>query len=139
MLEDGEKRVVASRVVKVLVHRRDDRGMSLEPFASRCVRRGEVHELVTTDHDDTAAGARIDRVAFLGFVEIDNAGVIDRGDEVWCDGELVGTVLGFDACHHPNHYNILITTPTPRTGPELGLRPEVDVVFCPAVVPVPAL
>jgi hypothetical protein len=139
MLEDGEKRAVASRVVKVLVHRRDDRGMSLEPFASRCVRRGEVHELVTTDHDDTAAGARIDRVAFLGFVEIDNAGVIDRGDEVWCDGELVGTVLGFDACHHPNHYNILITTPTPRTGPELGLRPEVDVVFCPAVVAVPAL
>lgn len=139
MLEDGEKRAVAGRVVKVLVHRRDDRGMSLEPFASRCVRRGEVHELVTTDHDDTAAGARIDRVAFLGFVEIGNAGVIDRGDEVWHDGELVGTVLGFDACHHPNHYNILITTPTPRTGPELGLRPEVDVLFRPAVVAVPAL
>ncbi|MFJ6673501.1 DUF6917 domain-containing protein [Actinosynnema sp. NPDC091369] len=135
MLEDGEKRAVGSRVVKVLVHRRDDRGMSLEPFASRCVRRGEVHELVTTDHDDPAAGARIDRVAFLGFVEIGNAGVIDRGDEVWCDGELVGTVLGFDACHHPNHYNILITTPVPRTGPELGLRPEVEVVFSPAVVP----
>ncbi|MFD0202886.1 MULTISPECIES: DUF6917 domain-containing protein [Saccharothrix] len=135
MLEDGEKRAVGSRVVKVLVHRRDDRGMSLEPFASRCVRRGEVHELVTTDHDDTAPGARIDRVAFLGFVEIANAGVIDRGDEVWCDGELVGTVLGFDACHHPNHYNVLITTPTPRTGPELGLRPEVEVVFSPAVVP----
>ena len=137
MLEDGEKRAVGSRVVKVLVHRRDDRGMSLEPFASRCVRRGEVHELVTTDHDDTAPGARIDRVAFLGFVEIANAGVIDRGDEVWCDGELVGTVLGFDACHHPNHYNVLITTPTPRTGPELGLRPEVEVLFSPAVVPAP--
>jgi hypothetical protein len=135
MVEDGGKRAVGSRVVKVLVHRRHDRGMSLEPFASRCVRRGEVHELVTTDHDDTATGARIDRVAFLGFVEIDNAGVIDRGDEVWCEGELVGTVLGFDACHHPNHYNILITTPTPRTGPELGLRPEVGVVFSPAVVP----
>lgn len=135
MLEDGDKRAVGSRVVKVLVHRRDDRGMSLEPFASRCVRRGEVHELVTTDHDDTTPGARIDRVAFLGFVEIANAGVIDRGDEVWCDGRLAGTVLGFDACHHPNHYNILISTPTPRTGPELGLRPEMGVVFSPAVVP----
>lgn len=139
MLEDGEKRAVGSRVVKVLAHRRDDRGMSLEPFASRCVRRGDVHELVTTDHEDTAAGARIDRVAFLGFVEIANAGVIDRGDEVWCEGELVGVVLGFDACHHPNHYNILITTPIPRTGPELGLRPEMDVLFSPAVVAVPAL
>ncbi|QQQ79891.1 hypothetical protein IOD16_16750 [Saccharothrix sp. 6-C] len=138
MVEDGEKRAVGGRVVKVLVHRRDDRGMSLEPFASRCVRRGEVHELVTTDHEDTAAGARIDRVAFLGFVEIVNAGVIDRGDEVWCDGEFVGSVLGFDACHHPNHYNILITSPTPRTGPELGLRPEMDVLFSPAVVAVPA-
>ncbi|MCC8246510.1 DUF6917 domain-containing protein [Saccharothrix luteola] len=60
---------------------------------------------MTTDHDDTAAGARIDRVAFLGLVEIANAGVIDRGDEAWCDGE---------------------------TGPELGLRPEVDVLFSPA-------
>ncbi|WP_447008443.1 DUF6917 domain-containing protein [Saccharothrix isguenensis] len=135
MVEDGDKRAVGSRVVKVLVHRRDDRGMSLEPFASRCVRRGEVHELVATDHDDTAPGARVDRVAFVGFVEIANAGVIDRGDEVWCDGGLVGTVLGFDACHHPNHYNILISTPTPRTGPELGLRPEMGVVFSPAVVP----
>ncbi|MCC8246511.1 DUF6917 domain-containing protein [Saccharothrix luteola] len=39
MLEDGEKRAVGSRVFKVPAHRRDDRGMSLEPFASRCVRR----------------------------------------------------------------------------------------------------
>ncbi|GAA0221443.1 hypothetical protein GCM10010492_19470 [Saccharothrix mutabilis subsp. mutabilis] len=135
MLEDGPKRAVGSRVVKVLVHRRDDRGMSLEPFASRCVRQGEVHELVTTDQTDTTPGARIDRVGFLGFVEIGNAGVIDRGDEVRVDGRLVGTVLGFDACHHPNHYNILISTPEPRTGPEVGMDPELPVVFHPTAVP----
>jgi hypothetical protein len=134
VIEDGQKRPVGSKVVKVLVHRRDDRGMSLEPFASRCVRQGEVHELITTDHDETAPGSRIDRVAFLGFVEISNAGVIDRGDEVWVDGRLVGTVLGFDACHHPNHYNILVTTPQPRTGPEAGMHPELTVLFSPAAV-----
>jgi hypothetical protein len=129
MIENGAKRVVTGTVVKVLVHRRDDRGMSLEPYASRCVREGEVHELVTTDHRETAAGARIDRVGFLGFAELHRAGVIDRGDEFWIDGRLVGTVLGFDGCHFPNHYNILIATPTPVSGTDLGLRPEMSVGF----------
>jgi hypothetical protein len=127
--EDGAKRAVYGRLVKVLTHRRDDRGMALEEFASRCVRRGEVHELVTTDHTETAAGARIDRVGFLGFVEIGCAGVIDRGDEVWAGGHLVGTVLGFDACHFPNHYNILIAAPERLTGPQLDLAPEAEVRF----------
>ena len=127
--EDGAKRTVRGVLVKVLVHRRDDRGMLLEPFASRCVRAGEVHELVTTDHRDTASGARVDRVGFLGFVEIVEAGVIDRGDEVWAGDRLVGTVHGFDACHFPNHYNILIRTETPRTGPELRLEPELPIRF----------
>ncbi|MBC6468432.1 hypothetical protein HKK74_23460 [Actinomadura alba] len=119
-------------LVKVLVHRRDDRGMRLEPFASRCVRAGEVHELVTTDHHETAPGSRVDRVGFLGFVEIANAGVIDRGDEVWAGDRLVGTVHGFDSCHFPNHYNVLIRTDVPRTGPELRLEPETPVWFRPA-------
>jgi hypothetical protein len=135
MRENGQKRPVAAVVVKVLIHRRDDRGMRLEPFASRCVRRGEVHELVTTDHDETEAGARIDRVGFLGFLEVTSAGVIDRGDELFVEGVPVGDVLGFDACHLPNHYNILVRTPAPRTGPELGLMPEQRIVFRQAANP----
>jgi hypothetical protein len=131
-LENGRKRTVEGALVKVLRHRRDDRGMRLEPFASRCVRAGEVHELVTTDHRETEPGARIDRVGFLGFAELGTAGVIDRGDEVWIDGELVGTVLGFDACHFPNHYNVLITADRPLAGPDLGLEPEAKVLFRPA-------
>ncbi|MFL6131104.1 MAG: DUF6917 domain-containing protein [Mycobacteriales bacterium] len=134
-VEDGPKRTVEGIVVKVLVHRRDDRGMSLEPYASRCVRVGEVHELVTTDHRETRAGSRIDRVAFLGFAEITRAGVVDRGDRLWVGDRLVGTVLGFDACHYPNHYNVLIATDETRTGAELGLRPETGVRFVPAEDP----
>ena len=129
MREEGPKREVVGTVVKVLVHQRDDRGMRLEPFASRCVREGEVHELVTTDHDDTAPGARIDRVGFLGFAEIGCAGVIDRGDEVWIGGVRVGTVLGFDGCHFPNHYNILIQRPAPVSGSDIALTPESPVRF----------
>jgi hypothetical protein len=129
LTEDGPKRPVEASVVKVLKHRREDRGMRLEPFTSRCVRAGEVHELVTTDHADTAAGARIDRVGFLGFAEVANAGVIDRGDQVLVDGTPVGIVLGFDACHFPNHYNVLILTDRPTTGPELEVRPETKIAF----------
>lgn len=127
--EDGAKREVAAALVKVLVHRRTDRGMRLEPFASRCVRAGEVHELVATDHTGTAEGTRIDRVGFLGFAEITAAGVVDRGDEVWIGPRRVGVVLGFDACHTPNHYNVLIHADPVPTGRDLGLCPEERVLF----------
>ncbi|MER5781926.1 hypothetical protein ABT104_09415 [Streptomyces mobaraensis] len=129
--EDGAKRPVTGALVKILTHRRDDRGMRLEEFASRCVRRGEIHELVTTDQHDTTPGAVVDRVGFLGFVEIAAGGVIDRGDEVRAGGRLIGTVLGFDACHFPNHYNVLIAVDATVTGPELGLGPETEVRFDP--------
>ncbi|WP_243787945.1 DUF6917 domain-containing protein [Saccharopolyspora gloriosae] len=127
--EDGRKRGLRATVVKVLRHRREDRGMSLEPHASRCIRAGEVHELVTTDHCDTATGSRIDRVGFLGFAEFGGAGVLDRGDELRIGDRLIGTVLGFDACHYPNHYNILVRTEIPCTGEEIGLIPETPIAF----------
>ncbi|MFF5455691.1 DUF6917 domain-containing protein [Streptomyces sp. NPDC012950] len=130
--ENGAKRAVRGTLVKVLLHERTDRGMELEPFAARCVRRGEVHELLTTDRWTDVPGARVDRVGFLGFVELELGGVVDRGDAVLIDGEPVGTVLGFDGCHLPNHYNIVIHAPRLLTGRSLALAPETPVVFAPA-------
>jgi hypothetical protein len=130
-VEDGAKRPVSGALVKVLLHHRTDRGMRLEPCASRCVRRGELHELVTTSHRRTTPGGVIDRVGFLGFVEIAVAGVIDRGDRVLIGDRLIGVVLGFDACHFPNHYNILIRRRVPVSGGELALAPEDPVRFSP--------
>lgn len=127
--EDGAKRTVRGALVKVLTHHRTDRGMRLEEHAARCVRRGEVHELVSTDQWDPRPGARIDRVAFLGFAELTCGGVVDRGDLVRIGDTEVGTVLGFDACHLPNHYNILIHAPRPVSGRDLRLRPEAEVAF----------
>jgi hypothetical protein len=127
--EDGPKRAVTATIVKVLIHHRDDRGMLLEPYASRCVRGGEIHELVTTTHADTTPGGRIDRVGFIGFAEIVRGGVIDRGDRLMLSGACVGTVLGFDACHYPNHYNILVCVAELRSGLDLALEPEVEVRF----------
>ncbi len=127
--EDGPKRGVRGRVVKVLIHMRDDRGMRLEPFASRCVRHGEIHELVTTDQREAGPGDRIDRVGFLGFAEIFRGGVIDRGDAVVIGGRRIGSVLGFDACHFPNHLNVLIASDERLTGRLLGIEPEDEIGF----------
>ncbi|MFI9490214.1 MULTISPECIES: DUF6917 domain-containing protein [Streptomyces] len=127
--EDGPKRAVRATLVKVLLHRRTDRGMTLLEWASRCVRPGEVHELVVTDRWDPRPGARIDRVGFLGFAEMECGGVVDRGDVLTIGGTVCGTVLGFDGCHLPNHYNILVHAPLLLTGASLGLRPELPVLL----------
>lgn len=127
--EDGAKRTVRGELVKILTHRREDRGMVLEGFASRCVQRYEIHELLTTDQHSQDPGAVVDSVGFLGFAEIAVGGVIDRGDPVFIGGHRVGSVLGFDSCHFPNHYNVLIAVDRTVTGPDLGLRPTMEVRF----------
>lgn len=132
--EDGPKRTLDATVVKVLLHHRDERGMRLEPHPSRCIRAGEVHELVTTDQTATAPDSRIDRVAFLGFAEFHAGGVLDQGDHIRIGEHDIGTVLGFDACHFPNHYNILITAGQPVSGGDLRLQPETSVSFRPMPV-----
>ncbi|OXM47910.1 hypothetical protein CFP71_33995 [Amycolatopsis thailandensis] len=127
MRDNGSKREVTGTLVKVLAYRQDDRGRCLETFTSRCVRTGEIHELVTTT--DTDPEAPIGPVGFLGFAEIDRAGVLDRGDEVWIGTKLLGTVLGFDASHFPDQHAILIHNGRTITGEDVGLEPEQQVRF----------
>jgi len=115
------KRPVRAEFVKLLEHVRDDRGMTLIEHETRCVLRHEIHEIVTTDQGDARPGDRIDRVGFLGFAEVLAGGVVERGDEVLVAGRVVGRVLGFDACHFPNHLNVLIAAPRPVAGPEAGV------------------
>lgn len=148
-----DKHDVRARFVKLLRHIREDRGMTLIPERSRCVLSGQLHEIVLTDTApaaayaegevagfmddaagsagdvDAAVGARIDRVGFLGFAEIMNAGVIDRGDHVHVGGRRIGRVLGFDACHFPNHYNIIIHAPRLGSATELSLSLHDEIVF----------
>lgn len=126
-----DKREVIGVVVKLLHDRRDDRGMTLTPFETRCVRSGEIHELVTTDERGAALGDRVDRVGFLGFVEITRAGVVEVGDEVVHRGRVLGRVLGFDECHFPNHYNILIASGRIVTAGDVGLCVEEPIAFRP--------
>ncbi|MGA4838086.1 Gfo/Idh/MocA family protein [Streptomyces sp. G45] len=121
-LRMAAKEPVSARVVKLLFHTRDDRGMRLSPWASRCVAAGEVHELVTTVDRPRDPGDEVNRVGFLGFAEFSAATVLQRGDEVYAGDRRLGTVSGFDECHAPNHYNILIATDRVLGAADIDLR-----------------
>ncbi|MBB5157229.1 Gfo/Idh/MocA family protein [Saccharopolyspora phatthalungensis] len=118
------KKDCSAAMVKLLFHTRDDRGMKLSPWGSRCVSAGEIHELVTTTDRPVREGERVDNVGFLGFAEFLQATVLERGDEVWLGGDQrLGKIIGFDECHFPNHYNVLIEVPALVTAADLDLRP----------------
>jgi hypothetical protein len=102
--------------------------MQLIAERSRCVRRGELHEIVVTDSDPNGRGI-IDRVGFLGFVEVLQAGVIEAGDDATVGESRLGAVLGFDACHFPNHYNVLIRTDRLLAGTDLELSVGDTIAF----------
>ncbi len=118
------KRPVEGRVVCVLDARSERRGMQLEPHPSRAIPAGEIHELALTDDPAAGPGARVERVAYVGFVEIVQGGVILVGDRVTLGRHELGRVVGFDCTHFPNHMNILIRGAQWQTGRQLDLAVE---------------
>jgi uncharacterized protein YuzE len=90
-----DKRDVVGRVVCILDARSENRGMELSIHPSRAM----------------------DKVAYIGFFEVKEGGIILVNDRVRVEGQEVGQVVGFDFTHAPNHLNILI-----RVGLKLGGR-----------------
>jgi len=125
----AQKRDVSGSLVVVLDGRLDDRNLLLIAPMSRCLCRGQVHELILTDEPGAKPGGRVDRIAYLGFFAVEREGVIVVGDEFLLDGKKIGILAGFDETHMPNHLNILIQSPTRPTGKELGCRLDSVVVF----------
>ena len=123
------KRPVRGRIVCVLDARSEKRGMDVEIHPSRAVPGGEIHELAVTDDPQAGAGTTVDRVAYLGFFEIEIGGVILVGDRVTIAGREIGHVVGFDNTHMPNHMNVLVKVDERHTGAELGLKVEDEVEF----------
>ena len=109
---------------------RDNRGLELIPPFTRCVRSGDVLELIVTDEREAAPGGRVDRVAGIAFTTASASGVIMVGDEVVVnDGRQIGTVVGFDISHEPNHFNVVIGASTRATGRAFALGLGDRVVF----------
>jgi len=53
-----------------------------------------------------------------------NGGVVERGDAFYIEEKYIGSVVGFDVCHYPNHYNIIIETDKLLTAANLKLCPS---------------
>ncbi|WP_410912108.1 DUF6917 domain-containing protein [Priestia filamentosa] len=124
-----EKRIIRGGFVKLLFHKQKQRGMKLIDFKTRCVQKREIHEIVTTTHKNAECGDTINEVGFLGFAEMECGGVVERGDLVKIEGKPIGHVLGFDDCHFPNHYNILISVDKTITAKDINIQVESKITF----------
>lgn len=112
------KRDVTGTLAVVLDGKMEDRGLELIKPISRCLRKYDVHELILTDEPEARPGSTVNRIAYLGFVELEQGGVIVSGDKLLLNGEIIGTLAGFDETHMPNHLNIVIKTDRLATGVE---------------------
>lgn len=121
------KREIAGKLVVVLQGRLENRGLQLITPISRAVLRNEIHELIVTDEQGAVPGSGVQRIAYLGFMEVGCGGVVVTGDEVSCNGLVLGRIAGFDETHLPNHLNIVVYSPERLDGVELGLRLESEV------------
>jgi hypothetical protein len=119
---------VQGRLVVVLRGVTERRGLRLEAHRSRATPRHEIHELMVTD-EASETGTVVDRVGLIGFFEAEQGGVILVGSSVYLGETLLGTVVGFDETHMPNHINICVRVDTLTDGERLGLQPGDGVRF----------
>lgn len=109
-----------SQFVAILGHSHKNRGMILSEYNTRCILKDEVHELVLLKEESDEIN--FDNAWYLGFIAFKQSGVLAKGMSLTIGGEIIGTLVGFDTTHEPNHYNLLVSTTTPMTGPEMGIQ-----------------
>ncbi|MBJ7600533.1 MAG: hypothetical protein DLM67_26735 [Candidatus Nephthysia bennettiae] len=125
-----DKRTVEGHLVCVLGARADDRRLELTVHPSRAVRCHEIHEVLMVEDPEAAPTRTVGRVAYAGCVEIARGGMILIHDRVVVAGRDIGTVVGFDETHLPNHMNIAVLAAGElRNGEELGLEINDSVSF----------
>jgi hypothetical protein len=114
-------RPVEGEVVTVLASSREARGLKLIPTYTRALRRDSIHELIATDEASKKPGDVVNRIAYVAFFEVRHGGVVVIGETLLADDKPIGTVLGFDETHEPNHINIVIGVAQRQTGKQLNL------------------
>lgn len=111
---------IKGRVVVVLDGLIDNRGLSLIKPPSRAFPAGTIIELIGTDEATASPGGNVDKIAYLAFVELTNGGVLLNGDPVYCNSHLIGSLVGYDDTHMPNHQNTIVRMDERKSGAQLG-------------------
>lgn len=125
----SSKTELSARLFAVLDLTAEDRGLKLIPQLSRAVRRGDVLELICTDEEDAGPGSKVNRAAYIGFVEVSETGLLLCGDTVTVRQEEIGVIAGFDETHLPNHLNVVLRSNRYGTGRERELPLDVPITF----------
>lgn len=120
---------VTGQFVAILDWTVDDRGLELIPHLSRAVHRGDILELIATDEPNVGPGSTVNRVAYLGFVEVYDGGIVLSGDEIILEKQPIGELVGFDMTHAPNHLNVVIRMEARQSGREAGIKLNQLVTF----------
>ena len=122
------KRDVVGQMVVVSRNRIEGRQLEVIAPRTRCVNRFEVHELIVTD-EEVRPGGTVENVAYWGFFETEQSGVLQIGDLVEVGGRVLARVAGFDLSHAPNHLNIILRAESRATGLEQDFKIGDRVVF----------
>lgn len=117
------KTPMRGKVVVVLRGTLENRGLSLIAPISRAFPAGSIIELIGTDEQEAGPGVSVQRIAYIAFVELHDGGVLLAGDRVLINDTEVGTIVGFDDTHMPNHQNTILRVEKRIPGDALGLRP----------------
>ncbi|HMM20142.1 MAG TPA: hypothetical protein PKA10_05330 [Selenomonadales bacterium] len=125
----AKKTPVHGPLVVVLDGQMENRGLELITPISRCLRTHDIHELILTDEAEARPGAKVDRIAYLGFFSVAQGGVLVSGDRVYLNERPVGVLAGFDETHMPNHLNIVIRTDRRQTGVEFAAELGMNIYF----------
>ena len=69
---------LVGRPVVTLTTTYETRGLQMIAQPSRCICEKQIHELILTDEEGVACGSTVNRIAYVGFVEITEGGVLVR-------------------------------------------------------------
>ena len=112
---------ITGRILVVLDGRLENRGLQLIQPISRAFTAETIIELIGIDDPAAGPGSTVDAIAYIGFVELLNGGVLLVGDEIQWKGKVIGTIAGYDDTHMPNHQNTIVRMKERIPGKELGL------------------
>ena len=125
----AKKNRVFSKLVAIMDMELKKRGLQLIPSYTRVLLKNEIHELIITDEKNAGPHKKVNNISYLGFVRIEEGGIVAIGDKVSLEGKIIGEVAGFDETHMPNHWNIIIKSSKKATGIELNAPIEGEIIF----------
>ncbi|MCX8057281.1 MAG: hypothetical protein N3F03_06730 [Ignavibacteria bacterium] len=116
------KKELTGKFVVVLDGYLENRGLKIIQQPSRAFSKHTIIELIGSDEENIQPGSTVDKIAYIGFVELFDSGVLLIGDKIICNEKEIGVIVGFDDTHMPNHQNVIVYQTKRISGKELGIK-----------------